>query len=1160
MIQKMSVRKPFTVLVMVILITVLGVVSFMNTTTDLIPSINLPYAIIVTQYGGATPEQVEADVTTPIEGRMATISGIQQVTSTSSEHVSMVFLEFTDSTNMDFASIEIREAIDMITLPDGAAKPFIMRLNPDMMPVMVASVFAEGLNMSELSDFTKNRVVPAFEAVPGVASVSTSGLLQNQVYIILSESKTEQVQAAIKADIDAAMEAAIAQFTADAIAAATEAAAAEMEARAAEQITELVMQGMPPEDAEALVMQQMLEMQSQDFDMGEFDMSEFDMSEFGDSGEFGEMGDFGDMGNMDFDEMIAQMLSIETIQGILFAQNFAMPAGFIDDDGEDLMLRVGDRLGSADDVKNLLLFEMPLGELGTREIRLSDVADIIITDNGDTLYTRVNGSPAVMITIQKQTEFSTSDLSNRINAEMERLTSRNSDIGLEFAVLMDQGHYIDIIVDSILRNLIYGGLLAVIILLIFLRDLRPTLIVSISIPVSLMLAFSLMYFTGISLNIISMSGLALGVGMLVDNSIVVIDNIFRLRNEGLATKRAAVQGAGEVASAITASTLTTIAVFLPIVFTQGLTRQLFTDLGLTIAYSLLASLLIALTVIPAASSGMFRKMKPKDSKFFSRIADFYTKLLRGALKAKIAIVLVTMAATVLSGWVVYSKGTEFFPSMDSEEISVNVGLEDGTSFEDAVKIAEALSAHITTISDIEHVGVNVSSGGMMGMIGEMFGMGSMGGGGDYGVDIYLLLVDSSERTMSNYEISEKIMQKEAELGVEINVTYDSGAEMSMLTGDAISVRITGRELDNIRDTALDVAEIIRGVPGAINIDDGSDEATPELRVRVDKDAAMAKGLTTAQVYMAAMEAVANPETKMSMSFSGHDYQIIIQDSDWVEPGREAIENLEIISPQGEIVILGDIAEVYDDVGFSSISRIDGARTMSVRGEIEHGYNVGLVNAEIERLLADYTPHEGCTVSVRGEAESIATAFRDLYLMLLLALIFIYLIMVAQFQSLLSPFIVMFTIPLAFTGGFVALLITDMLLSIVAMIGLILLTGVIVNNGVVFIDCVNRLRREGYAKKDALVEAGRIRLRPILMTALTTIAAMSTMTIGMGVGTEMVQPMAVTVVGGLIYATLMTLFVVPCMYDLLHRNRDMTRSEDLDYDRFAEENAVSGGTI
>jgi len=1070
----------------------------MNTTTDLIPSINLPYAMVITTYIGATPEQVELEVTAPIESRMGIISGIKNISSISREHFSLVILEFTDTTNMDSASLEIRESLDMLSLPDSTGKPAILRINPDMLPVMVTTVYAANMDMDELSEFTKNTVSPAFEGIPGVASVSASGLIQNQLYIIIDEDKIAQVNANLQAVIGGA--------------------AVRMMA-----LTEfMAVPGAGESEEESEIHQS---------------IPQFDITDIA---------------------IPAEMLTIEMVNMILTAQNFSMPAGMITDGDELLTVRVGDRIRTTDEVAELLLFdpavmlaalapEMAHMITGLTPVRLSDIADIIVTDNSGTQYTRVNGNPAVMLTMQKQTEFSTADLTRSIRAKMDELSERYSDAGLEFAVMMDQGQYIDIIVNSILNNLIIGGLLALLILIIFLRDLRPTLVVGISIPVSLMLAFTAMYFTGISLNIISMSGLALSVGLLIDNSIIVIDNIYRLRLQGVPARRAAVEGAREISGAIIACTLTTIAVFLPIVFTQGLTRQLFTDLGLTIGYALLASLLVAMTVVPAASSAVFYNMRLKENKLFNRFRDGYGKILKGSLKIKPLILVIAFGAVIYTGYLMYSKGMEFFPSMDMDEISVSVELPEGISFEDAVSIGEELCEHIQGILDVEHVSINVSSSGMMGILGGMFGFNmTESSGGDYGIEIYLLLSDI--RTMKNSEIADIIMQKDGLGGAEISVMSESMQEMEFLTGSPISVSITGRELDDLRDTALEVAEIVRGVEGAVNISDIEQRGASEMRIIVNRDEAMRRGLTTAQVFMAAMSQITSPEARVSMSLSGRDYEVIIKDASYTEPGRAAIEALELTGTTGENVKITDVAEIRDDVGFTAIFRDNNARYVTVSGEIEEGYNVTLVNDEIARRLENYTPREGCTVTIRGESEAIAEAFGDLYLMLLLALVFIYLIMVAQFQSLLSPFIVMFTIPLGFTGGFLGLLIGDMRLSVVSMIGLILLAGIIVSNGIIFVDCINRLRRGGMEKKEAIVEAGKMRLRPILMTALTTIAAMSTMTIGMGTGVAMVQPMAVTVVGGLTYATLMTLFVVPAMYDILHRNRDMTRDEDLDYDR------------
>ncbi len=1059
MFEKFSVRKPLTVLVGVILIIVLGAVSFMNTQTDLLPSMNLPYAVVMTTYPGMTPEQVEADVTVPIEGRIGTVSGIDNIMSMSNEHFSVVILEFVASTNMDSASLEMRELLDQISLPDGAGKPAILKLNPNMLPVMVSAVYWEDKSIHEVSALVSDDIAPAMEGVAGVASVSSSGLIRNQLNVILRQDKIDEVNEKLAAAMQA------------------------------------LMQAMPPlpDGMEA---------------------PEASPANIG---------------------IPAQLLTVDTITGFLQGQNFSMPAGVTTEDDVEYMVRVGDRFASAEEVGSMLLFDP--GVEGFEPVTLSDVAEVFASDNSSTEYTRVNGSPAVMLTMQKQSEFSTADVTHSILARMEEVSEEHE--GLEFAVLMDQGEYIDIIIDSVVSNLLWGGLLAILILILFLRDLRPTLIVGISIPVSLMLAFTAMYFTGISLNIISMSGLTLAVGMLVDNSIVVIENIYRLRNEGVSAGRAAINGAKQVAGAIAASTLTTIAVFLPIVFTEGITRQLFTDLALTLAYSLLASLLVALSVVPAAASGIFRNMKEKEHKIYNRFRDWYAGVLRASLKVKWLVLLLAVLALIGTGWGVMRNGTELIPAMDSPQLSATVTLPEGATFEEGAEAAEEVTARIREIEDVETVGATMG-GGMGAMLG------AMGGGSSQTTEVSMYILLRETRTLSNEQVTQEIRDRTADLGYEVSVQGGNAGDLGALMGEGISVDVSGRELDALRDTAIEVADIIRSVDGTTDIVDVSREAAPEWRIRVDKDAAMRHSLSVAQVYMAVSEALTEPEGSVSMSFSGVSNEVIVKDGEWKAPDFAGLQSLSIESPSGESVPLSDIAEIYEDTGFTSITRENGSRYVIVSGEIAEGYNVGLVNDEIERRLADYTPREGCSVTVGGQAEMIADSFSDLYLMLALALVFIYLIMVAQFQSLLSPFIVMFTIPLAFTGGFAALLIAGMPLSVVGMVGLILLTGVVVNNGIVFVDCVNQLRRvDGLSKKEALVEAGRIRLRPILMTALTTVVAMGTMMFAVGQGTEMMQPMAISTVGGLIYATLMTLFVVPAMYDLFHKDKDLRPKEDLE---------------
>jgi len=1125
MLAKFSVRKPLTVLVAVILSVVLGVVSFINTSTDLMPAMDLPFKAVFTTYFGATPEQIERDISIPLEARMSTLSGIETVQSISSEHVSIVILQFTEATNMDSASLELRETLDMMSLPDGASRPMTIRMNPEMMPIMTANVFMAGADIDELSEFARHTVVPALEGVPGVAVASLSGLVQNQLHVIIESERIDAVNHNLNQAVAALMEAAMEEMAQQAEAAIT----TQVEAFSEAFVTELVMDGVELEIAQALLQEELPYV---------IETITAEVMEAMAGGRDEETPADAAIG------LPAEMMTVETITGILTAQNFVMPAGMITENDVEYMVRVGDRFESLDEIKNMLIFDPgAMGLEGIDPVRLSDIADVFVTDDSHLSFTRVNGNPGVMLSIQRQSEFPTADVTNAVRDRMDALAADHA--GLGFAVLMDQGEMIGVVIGSVLNNLLIGGLLAVVILLLFLRDIRPTLIVAIAIPISIMLAFTLMYFTGVSLNMISMGGLALAVGMLVDNSIVVIENIYRMRaTTGRTCARAAVSGAKQVSGAIVAATLTTASLFVPIIFTDGITRQIFADFGLTIAYALLASLIIALTVVPAASSVMLKNVKKEqEGKLFARFVDGYEKTLRVALRFKWAVLAFSVAAFVLSFWAINRMGMELFPAMDTPQINITAEMPEGSVFEDAVAVAEELGTRALAINDVDTVGVSIGGGGMMGMMAASLGFGDMGGmmgGGGTTINMYILM--SENRAITSDELNAQLRVILYDLGLEADI--GGGADMmAMMAGDAISLRIEGAELDDIRDTAIALAELVNSVPGTMNVTDVVEQAAPQLRISVDKDAAMANGLTVAQVFLVAMETLSAPQRSVDITLDGRNYEIIISDGDFVPPSWNDIENMQITTARG-YVTLSDIAEVYEDIGFSTINRINRNRFTTISGEIEPGFNVALVNAEIENLLVGFETAGNSSVIIGGEAEAIADALGDLILMLALGLLFTYLIMVAQFQSLLSPFIIMFTIPLAFTGGFVGLMIAGMPLSVVAMIGLILLSGVAVNNGIVLISRVNQMRWEGMAKKDAIIDAARKRIRPIIMTAISTIFAMSVIALGVGEGMEMMQPMAIATIGGLLYATIMTLFVVPILYDMMHKNKDVTK-EDLD---------------
>ena len=1301
--SKYCVKKPFTVLVAVVMVIVLGVISFMNMTTDLLPAMELPYVVVVTTYPGASPEKVETAVTAALEAGLGTVNGVTSVTSSSSENVSMVVLEFENGTNMDSAMVNLSTALDQVKgyLPDTAQNPMLLQLSPDMLPVMIASADMEGMDIYQLTEFANENLIPAFERQAGVASVSGTGLVERSVEIRLDEEKIEAINTKVlasvndkladaKAELDKAqkeladgraelesgkaeledkqaetadkladasaeLDSAIAQAQALAsqetalnaskaalemelgmmqeaaaqntvllrlaqgivVAATTEipggqpalvskpanmddtawnaaksdapkfieeyvsdevwgivwagvvqtagttlpdsmkqlsrtnflttlnapARVAEIETELANLSTELAAAKMMKEKAQegidkAQAAYKELEAgklnAAAGFGSGAAQMAAAETSlkqgeeKLKDAREQFEDAREEALKNAD----MSQLLTKDMVAKLVMAQNFAMPAGYLYQGEDQYLLKVGDAFASVDELENALLLHMEAGGVG--DIRLSDVAAVTLIDNSGESYARVNGNVAVALSIQKSSTASTSAVSKAANAAIEELEAKYP--GLRITPLMDQGDYIKMTVDTVLSNLGWGALLAILVLALFLKDLRPTGVVAFSIPISLMFAVVLMYFSGVTLNMISLSGLALGVGMLVDNSIVVMENIYRLRGEGMPAARAAVKGAKQVAGAIAASTLTTVCVFLPIVFTSGITRQLFVDMGLTIAYSLAASLLVALTVVPALSSTLLRTTTEKGHPLFDRVLVLYEKALDFCLRFKAVPLGLAVALLGVCVWHTAQMGMEFMPSMGGNQVSATLTLPDDTPRADAYAMADEAMDLMLTVDGVETVGAMEGGGGMMSMMG-----GGSSGNKVESVSFYLLLGEKAAQNSA--EAAKELEALSAQLpGCEIEVST-SNMDLSALGGSGLELIVRGRDLQTLNSITQDLMEMLFGVEGLEAPSNGQEEGAPQLRVVSDKDAAMRYGLTVAQIYSELSAALTTETTSTTLTVGQSDYEVnVVDERELVD--RDNLMNYEfetsVQNEDGETVTethpLSDFASLKSDLSVASVSRENQQRYMTVTAATQEGYNTTLVSRQVEKLLAGYSVPDGYTIEIGGETQTIADAMGDLVLMILLAVVFIYLIMVAQFQSLLSPFIVMFTMPLAFTGGLLALWAAGQPLSVISMLGFLILAGIVVNNGIVFVDYTNQLRLAGMEKRAALLLTGKARIRPILMTALTTILAMSTMVFSKGMGAEMAQPMALVTIGGLAYATLLTLFVVPVLYDLLFRRQ------------------------
>lgn len=1271
---KFCVKKPFTVLVGIIMVLVLGVISFTRITTDLLPQMSLPYIIAVTTYPGASPEKVESSVTEVLEGSLGVVNGVKSVSSTSAENYSMVMLEFEEDTNMDSAMVKLSTAAEQLgdSLPEGAGSPMFIEVSPDMLATVTLSIDKENTSIQELSKLVDDEIIPYLERREGVASINPSGLVTQMVEVRLSSTKVDELNDKVLAKVDgefakakeeldkqsAAMENAKQELAsgqealseqkeatygelavyskmmdeAMAQAAAYDAqltnlkaqkAALEMEKKAYEEQLLPVYEGINDalklygtsisdilkdesqqtfEKIRAFLIQAgsadpqlkelagqftwenlntmeekvstripqietalanlEIEIQTSNAVKDQVDAAVKQAKDNYANVEKGKMeavdafGQYSDKLSQGESQMtsaktqlesakkeyesaretaiesadISQLLSMDTLSEILTAQNFTMPAGYISQDETQYLLKIGEEITSLDELKNLLLVNME----GIGDVRLADVADITVLDNADESYAKINSNPAVVLSITKSSTAGTSAVSKEVEKAVEELNDMYE--GLNITYLMDQGDYIEMIVNSVLSNLILGALLAIIVLAIFLKDAKPTVVVAFSIPLSVLFAIVLMYFSNVTINMISLSGLALGVGMLVDNSIVVIENIYRLRNQGVPAARAAVQGAKQVSGAILASTLTTICVFLPIVFTDGLTRQLFTDMGLTIAYSLLASLVVALTVVPSMSSTVLKNTKEKKHSWFDAMIRAYEKAIRFCLRRKAVPLLASALLFVFAVWQASRMGLEMIPEMTSDSMSAVVAMNEEVDDEEACEAADAIMEKVEKIKGVDKVGA--MAGNMTAGISTQ-ALNSVAGA-DFGSFMFYILLD--EDGVKDVEgIAAQVAEAAKGQPCEIEV-QKSQMDMSMLGGEGMQLEITGEDLDEILSVSNDMKELLGKVEGFEEITNGQEDADTALQLILDKDEAMRFGLTAAQIYAELAKALTTEQQSVKLTLDGEEYQIVIV-NDTEAPNVDNLLNYELeTTKQGlegeesEMHKLSEFATVEEKESVAAISRENLTRYMTVTASTKEGYNTSLLSRQVQELLDEYEAPEGVEVTITGEAQNIEDSMIDLMKMIALAIVFIYLIMVAQFQSLLSPFIVLFTIPLAFTGGLLALLMSGEKISIIAMMGFLVLAGVIVNNGIVFVDYVNQLRLEGREKKEALVEAGKTRMRPILMTALTTILAMSTMVFGNDMGSEMGKGMAIVTIGGLVYATFMTLFIVPVLYDILFRRQ------------------------
>ena len=1290
--EKFSVKKPFTVLVAVIMVLMLGFVSISNMQTNLLPDVNTPYLMVVTVYPGASPERVESEVSDVMQNALGTVAGVESVTATSAENYSLLLMQFSDDTDMNSAMVKVSNKVDQTTasLPSSCLTPSIIEYSLNMNAFMTAAVSREGSDVYDLSEFVSDTLVPYVERKGGVSSVSANGLIEKMVQVQLSQEKIDAINEKLLEVIDVQLADARKQL---------ESAEAQIEAGRKEYnrqfknysntVSDTMMQEMSGQVGDAIevvrkqaqalldsVNQLIAVVQEPEIQQALIDVRDGlqrVMDKFNETGmkdidslieivtelrditdkltgalqqlqqrlntESGTEGStaadladdlqvqqslntvyntlndvikamddvpgltktFSDaIGNFSQQQMqaymkftearemlneyekqlaeakqtyadaeekamassdVSKLLDIDTLAQLIYAQNFSMPAGYVkDSSGKSWLLKVGEEYDSIEDISGALLLHVD----GFGDVRLSDVADVEVIDNAEASYTRLNGERAAVLKIYKGATSSASEVSDNCLSAFQELEAQYD--GLHVVVLSNQGNYITIIVKSILSSMVIGAALAIIVLAIFLRDVKPTLVVGFSIPLSVLFAVVLMYFTGMDLNVMTLAGLSLGIGMLVDNSIVVIENIYRLRGRGVPAARAAVQGAKQVGMSVVASTLTSVCVFLPVVFSSSIVKSLMQPMSLCIGYCLMASLIVALTVVPAAASTVLKKAEPKQLKWFDKIQDKYAKSLEWCFRHRALPLLAAVVLLAFCGWRVFSMGVELLPTITSNEAIVTLSTTKDLSKEDSYAIAGKAVEAMLEVDHVEEVGITTDTRvagmdiGQLGLPTTITDL--LNAANSYGTYQVNVMLDES-LSSSEIETARQALE-DALSGIEdctAKVEISGMQELTSQLASGLSVKIYGADAETLSQLSEKVVDIVNDTEGFANATNGLGSGDATINLQIDRDKVRSYGLTVAQVYQqiaAKLTTTTTAQTPVTVDGSTMSVQI----SNNLDPVTK--ENMMDITFETTVMsadgttstgtcTLADMATWDTGSAPDSITSEDQTQYVSVTADTLDGYNTTVQARVLEKklnefALSDEMP-EGCSFSMGGESDSVNFMVNEMVQWLALALPFVYLVMVAQFQSLLSPFIVLFTIPLAFTGGLLGMLFTGQQLTMISLMGFIVLMGTVVNNGIVFVDYANQLRLGGMERRAALIATGKTRMRPILMTTLTTVLAMLQLVFSNDMASQLMSGMAIVIICGLSYATLMTLYIVPILYDILFRkpplNVDVGSDDELD---------------
>lgn len=1031
-----SVKRPVTTILVFVGLMVMGIYSLTKLPVDLYPEMELPFVVVYTTYPGASASDIESNVTRPLENSLNSVSKLKELTSTTSDASSVIFMNFEYGTNLDEASNDIRSALSFIEryLPEDCEKPTIIKFSTSMMPIIFYAITAKE-SYAGLEKVLDEKIVNPLNRIEGVGSVSLAGVPGRKVYIDVDPRKME-----------------------------------------------------------------------------------------------------------------AYNLTIEQIGSVLRAENMNMPAGYLEMGKTDYPLRIQGEFPESEVVKNLVITSY-----NGNSVYLKDIAEVRDTIRESKLDTKINGTKGMSMYVQKQSGGNTVKVTKEVDKALATL-KKDLPQDVKIEKLFDSASFIKGSVSNLTETLMYAGIFVILVVLFFLGRWRATFIVILTIPISLIVAFIYLFVTGASINIISLTSLSIAIGMVVDDAIVVLENITKHIERGSRPREASIYATNEVWLAVIVTTLTVVAVFFPLTFVKGLTGVLFKQLGMIVSITIVTSVFAAITITPTLSS-LLLKWYPakKNAPFWTYDGSirkgldwfdrFYEKTLRWALHHK---TVVSIFATIIffgsmSLFAVIK--TEFFPQADESRISATIELQTGTRVDQTILTADKIDNLIK--EKYPEVNIIATSTGSddQGGFGSIFGA-----GGTHKISYSLSLKPIEERKKSVFEIVEEIRGDFSKMSEIINFTLSTSDNMGSFGGSAVDVEVYGYNIAETNLVAQQLEAKIKKIAGAKDVTISRAKSKPELQIVFDQNKMSANGLNTAMVSTAVKNRV-DGLTATKLRQFGDEYDVVVRLKKDARSTLTDIENLGISNPVGQVIRLGEIAQVKEYWSPPNIERKRKERIVRV-SFTPYKRSLTDIQADVQKAIDETVLPGGVMVQISGAIKEQMDAFTDIALLMLVSLILVYLIMASQFESLKMPFIIMFSIPFAFSGVAIGLFVTNTTLSVISGIGAVMLIGIVVKNAIVLVDFINLMRERGHELYEAIAISGRSRLRPVIMTSATTILGMLPLAMSTGSGSELWSPMGVAVIGGLVFSTLVTLILVPVVYAIFskhgERNRNIAVYSEFDF--------------